>query len=277
VARRRRPVQARAARARAASIGLPRPSLPVVPERLARFAPSRRSLLVAGALVILGVGAYLVARETSAFAITRIEVRGAPAPVRKQVQHALAPFVGANLLSLDGAGLERRAASLPTVVSATYDRGFPHTLHVVVVPERIVAVLHRGKETWLVSARGRVVRRIPTGTRPGLARIWVPSKADVELGAILPAAGGGAAARAVALATRFPARISTIQLVRGELVVRLRSGLELLLGEPTDVRLKLAIARRALFQLPDGATYVDVSVPGRPVAGASNPQLSSEG
>jgi hypothetical protein len=52
---------------------------------------------------------------------------------------------------------------------------------------------------------------------------------------------------------------------------------ELRLGDPTDVRLKLAIARRALAQLPPGATYLDVSVPGRPVAGADNPQLSGTG
>lgn len=277
MAPRRRPVQARAARARAASVDVPRRRGFSVPPRIARFAPSRRSIVTGLALVALGGGAYLIARETSAFAITRIEVRGAPAPVRRQVQHALAGYVGTNLLKLDGGALQRRASSLPTVVSATYDRGFPHTLHVVVVPERVVAVLHRGNETWLVSARGRVVRPIPTGTRPGLARIWVPRKADVQVGAILPADGGGAAARAVGLVTHFPARISTVQLAQGELVVRLRSGVELLLGEPTDVRLKLAIARRALYRLPDGATYVDVSVPGRPVAGAGNPQLSSKG
>jgi len=56
-------------------------------------------------------------------------------------------------------------------------------------------------------------------------------------------------------------------------VFRLRSGLALELGEPTDIRLKLAIARRALGALPAGAAYVDVSVPGRPVAG-TNSQLS---
>jgi len=34
------------------------------------------------------------------------------------------------------------------------------------------------------------------------------------------------------------------------------------------VRLKLAVARRALRGLPAGAAYLDVSVPGRPVAGS---------
>jgi hypothetical protein len=209
--------------------------------------------------------------------VSRLEITGAPVAVRHQVRHALAPLLGTNLLALDGGAVERRSDALPTVVSVSYDRAFPHTLRVHVVPERTVAVLHRGKETWLVSARGRVIQRVATHTYPTLARIWVPRKAEVAVGGFLAPAGGGTAARLLALAAHFPAHIATVSLARGELVFRLRSGFELRLGDPTDVRLKLAIARRALSRLPTGATYVDVSVPGRPVAGSGNPQLSSTG
>ena len=118
--------------------------------------------------------------------------------------------------------------------------------------------------------------RIPNGTNRGLARIWVKRATPVTAGEILGADAGGDTARAVALAALFPARIATASLVPDELVFRLRSGVLLRLGEPSDVRLKLAIARRALGVLPTGATYVDVSVPGRPVAGA-DPQVSGGG
>ena len=47
----------------------------------------------------------------------------------------------------------------------------------------------------------------------------------------------------------------------------LRSHLELRLGEPLDVGLKLAIAAEVIPRLADGTTYLDVSVPDRPVAG----------
>jgi cell division septal protein FtsQ len=228
-------------------------------------------------LIALAAGAYLVARQTSAFAIARLEVTGVPAGVQQQVRRVLKPLVGTNLLALDGAALERRAEALPSVVSVRYDRAFPHTLRIHVVPEIPVAVLHRGSETWLVSARGRVIERVATGTYPALARVWVPKKAAVAIGAFLAPAVGGTAARTLALAAHFPAHISTASLARGDLVYRLRSGVELRLGDPTDVRLKLAIARRALARLPTGATYVDVSVPERPVAGMDNPQLSSRG
>jgi cell division protein FtsQ len=200
--------------------------------------------------------------------------------VRAQVRRAVAPLVGTSLLELDGRALVRRLEALPTVVSAEYDRGFPHTLRVRVVPETPVALLRRGADAWIVSARGRIVSPVRPQTVPGLPRIWVPAKTAVRAGAIAPDDTGGAAARALALASRFPAHIASASARHGELVFRLRSGLELRLGAPNDIRLKLAIARRALPRLPSGDTYLDVSVPDRPVSGvvgADNPQVSTGG
>jgi cell division protein FtsQ len=241
-----------------------------------RLRPSRRSLAIGAGLVVLAAGAYAAARETSAFAVRRIDVAGGTVAERAQVERALAPLVGTSLLALNGRSLERRVRALPTIVSATYDRAFPHTLRVTIVPELPVAVLHRGRGTWLLSARGRVIAPIPGHTQLGLARVWVPTAVPVSAGAFLAPDRGGAAARALALATAFPARIATAALVHGELTFVLRSGLELRLGEPVDLRLKLAIARRALPLLPLGTTYLDVAVPGRPVSG-NNSQVSGKG
>ena len=239
--------------------------------------PSRRSLGIGVAILAVAGGVYAAARESSIFAVRTVEVSGASPRLQAQVRTALAPLMGTNLLALDGAAVERRVAALPAVVTAHYDRSFPHTLHVIVVPERPVAVLRRGTESWLVSARGRVISRMARGGDPALPRIWIPTAVDVVAGAFLDPTHGGTAARSLALvAERFPARIATASFVGGNLTYRLRSGLELRMGDPTDVRLKLAIARRALFDLPPGATYLDVSVPRRPVAGA-NPQVSSRG
>jgi cell division protein FtsQ len=262
---RRGPAQLRALRARAATLTLPRPALRL---ELVPSLPSRRSL--AGGLAILALGGllYLAARSTSAFAVTHIEVRGVSPVLRAQVRRELAPLKGTSLLRLDGTEVVDRAEALPSIVSATYDRDFPHTLRVTVVAERAVAVLHRGgKETWLLSARGRILRQVPPFTHPRLPRIWVPRSTAVTTGLVLPADVGGVEARALAVVGRFPAHVDTAGLPHGELVLQLRSGIEVRLGEPTDVRLKLAIARRALPHLPGGTTYLDVSVPGRPVAG----------
>jgi hypothetical protein len=75
------------------------------------------------------------------------------------------------------------------------------------------------------------------------------------------------AAVAPLAAARFPARVAAVAFTDDELTLRLRSGLLVQLGEPADVRLKLAVAGRVLPLLDDDAAYLDVSVPERPVSG----------
>jgi cell division protein FtsQ len=263
-------------RARAAVVHLPR--APRIAS--ARFLPSRRSIGVGLGLLAVAAGSYVAARQTSAFAVTGIQVSGAPADVQAQVRRTLGSLSGTSLLALDGSALVHRVEALPTVASATYDRSFPHTLSVTVVAETPVAVLRRGADAWLLSGRGRVVAPVEARTVLALPRIWVPTKTRIEPGAFLADDAGATAARALAVAARFPADIVAAAPSADELTFRLRSGLELRLGAPADVRLKLAVARRALALLPPGATYLDVSVPGRPVAGLAstgNPQVSSGG
>src|SRR5206468_3732419 len=136
---------------------------------------------------------YAVARETSAFGLARIEVTGGPPAVQAQVRRRLAPLLGTSLLALDAGAVQTRVESLPTVVSATYDRSFPHTLRIAVVPERPVAVLRRGKQQWLVSARGRVLARLTARDDVRLPRIWVPTATAVSAGGFLRPATGGTA------------------------------------------------------------------------------------
>ena len=257
-------------RAREAVAPLPRRRKPA-PAR--RFLPSPRSLAVGFGLLAVGGGVYATARETSAFAIDRVSVLGAPPTVRAQVVRAVASLHGTSLLALDGAKLVRTVDALPTVVGASYDRAFPHTLRIEVVPERGVAVVRQGAQAWLLSGRGRVMRTLRPHGAPALPRIWIPHTTPVAIGGFLPANHAAAAARALALAAHFPAHVALAEVRRDGLRFRLRDGLEVRLGDPTDIRLKLAIARLALHRLPTGTTYLDVSVPGRPVAG-NNPQLS---
>jgi len=261
---------------RAAGVALPRRvRLPQVDPRawLARLAPTRRSLAVGFGILAFALGAYLLARETSLFAIGRIEVSGGSPQVNRQVRLALAPLVGTSLVGLDGTDVLRRIEALPTVVRAGYDRAFPHTLRIAVVPERPSAVLRRGPASWLVSIRGRVMGHLPAAAAPGLPRIWVSGNTPVRLGQELATGGAAVAARAVGLAGSFAARVTTASYMHRVLVFHLRSGLELVLGNGRDVRLKVAVAARALALVPSGSTFLDVSVPGRPVSGTGLPDL----
>ena len=241
--------------------------------RLADLVPTGRALLVAGAALGAAGILYLVARETPIFAVRSIEISGVRGAAAAHVRAALRPLEGKSLLALHGSDVEGRLAAVPDVQSATYDRAFPNTLRVVVVPERPVAVIRQGASAWLVSARGRVLRSLPRGTARALPRIWLPRSADVQIGATVSPDEGGQAAAALAVARRvgFRAHVRDVSTTGGALVFALRSGLQLRLGDEQNLALKLAVAARIL-PLVRGSTYLDVSLPARPVAGSANPQ-----
>jgi len=225
----------------------------------------------------LAVGAYVVARETSVFAVQTIDVRGGTPVVRAEVRAALRDESGVSLLRVGGADLTRRLAALPDVASFTYDRSFPHTLRIVVRRERPVLVVRQvpGSDAYLVASSGRVLRALPHAELSPLPRLWVTQSVPVSVGARLPAAVAGAAqAAAAADDLRLPGGVRTIVASPSSLTLDLGTGLQVRLGDAGDVRLKLAIARK-IIRVVGGAQatgYVDVSVPERPVAD-SNPQV----
>lgn len=245
---------------------------------LSCLAPSGRSLLLGFALLAATAGAYAAARETSVFAVRSVDVRGSRPAVAAQVEQELAPALGQSLLAVDLERVRRRAEALPTVLAVSFDRAFPHTLRVFVTPERPVAVARQGAGSWLVSARGRVMGELERGARRGLPRLWLKRDVKIEVGALF---GGdtASAVRAVAPLARnpLPGRVSLVRVTPDELTLVQRSGLEVRLGDASDLALKLAVARRILPALAGVGGYLDVSVPERPVAGQDlNSQVEVE-
>jgi cell division protein FtsQ len=245
-----------------------------MPQRAAVVLPSARSVVL-GLVIAAGCAlAYVGARETSVFAVREIVVTGVPPRAAADVRRALLPLEGESLVGLRADDVERLAEELPQVESVSYDRAFPHTLHVVVEPEQPLAVLRTGSDSWLVSRTARVISRLPRGARPALPRIWKPASADVLVGATL-ATGDGADeldALAPVRSTGMGGRVATVKIEDGQITYVLRGGLEVRAGGAVDLPLKLTIARRILAQMSVSG-YLDVSVPERPVGG-NNPQLS---
>jgi cell division septal protein FtsQ len=244
-----------------------------------RFAPSGRSLAIGAALVLVAGGLYALARETSMFAVRSIQVEGASPALAAEVRSELRSYDGRTLVALNGAAVEQRINALATVRSSVVDRAFPHTLRIRVFPELPVAVLRRAAESWLVSARGRVIAAIGLGARRDLPRIWLPSRTQLSKGAYLTDEPGALAARSLAafVGSGFSARVVFVRALDGQITLGLRGGLAVQLGAPIDLRLKIAIARSILptLALPGqgGPDYLDITVPERPVAGR-NPQPS---
>ena len=107
------------------------------------------------------------------------------------------------------------------------------------------------------------------GARRGLPRIWLARDSRLELGKTLAApAAHAAAAAAAALRGPLSGRIATAKSEDGAVILVLRRGLELRLGSPRKLGLKLAVAARILARAAAPATagsYLDLSVPVRPV------------
>ncbi len=247
-----------------------------------RFLPSSRTLASAFGVLALAAGAYAAALETSVFAVRRLVIVGGSLRVQNELRQALAPELGRSLLRVGSAEIDRRVAAIPDLVGVRSDRQFPHTLRIRVSAERPVLLVRRGADTWLVSARARVMQQLRTAKLSSLPRVWVAKGTTVTVGATLPPADGGLAAAAVAPLRRhtFPSGVRFVRASGSELTLVLDSGLEIRLGDIGDLRLKLAIAQRILHAVgagPSTSGYLDVSVPERPVVKSSNSQLSSSG
>jgi cell division protein FtsQ len=248
--------------------------------RIAGWLPSGRSLAIGFGLVAAAAGAYVIARETSIFAVRRIEVVGAPPALAARIRSALEPLEGESLVSFGRSGADRRLAGLPQIASVRYDRDFPHTLKVTVAVEQPVAVLRRATDGWLVSGSGRVLAALKPGAYPPLPRIWLAAEADVAVGAQVET-GDAVRVAATLRASRFPGRVLAVRDDgSGQLVLQLQSGREVRLGDLSDLPVKLAVAA-AILPRSESALYIDVSVPTRAVAGyapdGSQAQVSAGG
>ena len=246
-----------------------------------RFLPSGRMLAIGfGGVALIG-GAYAAALETSVFSVRKIAIVGGTPRVQDELRQALAPELGRSLLRIDSSQIDRSVAAIPDLVGVTYDRQFPHTLRVRVNAERPVLLVRRGADTWLVSARARVMQQLRTPRLSSLPRVWVPKGTAITVGSTLRPADGGLAAAALAPIARhtFPTGVRFVRSsgLRVDARSRLRAR-----GAPRRSRRPAAQARdrasgsfRPSAPAPSTSGYLDVSVPERPVVKATNSQLSS--
>lgn len=239
---------------------LPRVAL-AVPPRV------RRRLLFALLLLLLLFSAYRFwFRDSSFVAVQSATVTGLTTKDAERIRTALtAAAHGMSTLHVDQAALDSATEGFPVVKAVVAKPDFPHGLEIRVIEERPVAVLEVGGQRLLLARDGGVLRGVSTGHPLAVIRSHgnVPQDTLTE-GAPL------AALRVVAAApAALAGRISSIGhgKTRG-LVVRLRDGPELIFGTEKRTAAKWAAAVTVLADSSSrGASYVDVRLPARPVAG----------
>lgn len=257
----RAPEDQRAGRLGRAPAGAP----PIAP-RLRR----RAALLGAVLLALLAVyGLWL--RDSSLVRVERVTVTGLTGPDAPRYRAALTRRARSmTTLNLRRAQLERAVRAHPAYRSLEVDPRLPHEVEIHVIEYRPVARIAgaRGRGA-LVAEDGTVLdgasagRALPTLDLPPRAARGRPRSRIVD-----PRAMRSVRALAAAPPVLVPEIAGALEGPRRGMVVRLRAGPEVVLGDSRALAAKWASATRVLADgAARGASYVDVRLPDRPAAG----------
>lgn len=224
----------------------------------------RRSPIALAVLLVLAAGYFLWLRDSSLVAVERVTVTGAEG--EPAVEAALAQAgMEMSTLNVDEDALRLAVADLPSVLSVDASPDFPRGLAIDVEVRRPVAYLE--DEGGTILAGDGVVLETGAERPAGLplleAEPPMPDQPRAE-GETLTLARVLAAAPAVLLPEVDEA---TVHEERGP-VVTVGAGIELRFGDPSRAEAKWAAAAAVLSDPElDAATYIDLSVPARPVVG----------
>jgi cell division protein FtsQ len=268
-------------RAAAASLGrLPR-AVVVLPRTLRLSPHGRRRLMVLALLAaVLAAGYWFWLRDSSLVRVEKVTVTGidtADAPrVRAKLTEAARRMT---TLHVNAEALRLAVEDEPVVHSLTVHPSFPHGLRIEIVENRPVALLVAGTEQVPVAPDGTVLEGAKiSGTLPTVSVGSLPGDTRMP---------DGPARDRVALAAAAPPRllkrIDTIEVQHGRgAVAVLKEGPVLIFGRAEALDRKWAAAAAVLAQSSSqGASYIDVRMPERPVAGGldlvQDPQAQPEG
>ncbi len=243
---------------------LPRVAL-VVPRRARRWA------IVLVLLALLFASVYrLWFRNSSFVSVQHVKVSGLTTGDAPRIRAALtAAAHDMSTLDVKQAALEGAVAGFPIVKDVVAEPAFPHTLRIRVIEEQPVALLEVGGERLLLAGDGSVLRGVATGhPLPVIRSSGSVPNARLERGA------AAAELRVVAAAPApLAGRMTAVSEGRRGLYASLRNGPQIFFGDSGRLDAKWAAAAAVLADPSSkGASYVDVRLPERPVAGGLDAQ-----
>jgi cell division protein FtsQ len=232
-------------------------ALAVLPPRF------RRWLVVAlGACVLLAAVYQFWLRDSALVAVEDVTVTGLTTKDAARVRAALVS-AGHSMTTLHVRQdeLEEAIAAYPVVRALEVSPDFPHGLAIHVIEHRPAALVNG----LPVAGDGTILRGLPV--EGGLPTIQ--ARGDVQGDRLKDPAALHAARVAGAAPAPLRPRLEGIEMRSQDgLVVEMREGPEIIFGDATRVRAKWLAATRVLADPEaEGATYIDVRLPGRPAAG----------
>jgi cell division protein FtsQ len=255
-------------RSPAAAISRPAASMARLRAALTPSRRTRRRLLVTLVVAALFAAIYMFwLRDSSLVAVENVTVTGLTGEDADRVRVALASTAETmTTLHVDEARLRDAAAAFPIVARIEAKPDFPHAMTIDVIEHRPAALAISGGRKQPIAGDGSVLAGLP-------AKGDLPT---IDLAVAMPQRqlGPGAARDAAKVAGMAPPvisrRVDTLQREGGArgVVAELEDGTELVFGAPDQLAAKWAAAIRVLAdEEATGATYIDVRIPERPVAG----------
>jgi hypothetical protein len=229
---------------------------------------TRRRLAVAAILAALLAALYMFwLRDSSLVAVEQVTVTGLTSRDADRIRVALASTAETmTTLHVDEGRLREAAAAFPVVARIEATPELPNAMTIHVVEHRPAAMAVADGREQPLAGDGSVLPGLPVeGDLP-----------TIELAVAMPQRrlGPGAARDAARVAGAAPAviarRVDSLHREGGArgVVAQLDDGTELVFGAPAQLAAKWAAAVRVLAdEDADGATYIDVRIPARPVAG----------
>jgi cell division protein FtsQ len=231
----------------------------------------RRTRAVLAAAVLLAVVTPLALwlRDSPVVRVEGVTVTGVSGPQSGGIRAALTEAaLDMTVLHVRDDALRTAVEPYPVVRSLRTQTHFPHGLRITVNAYEPVAALQAGDQLTAVASDGRVLRGAPTRGLP-VVRIAATPAGDH--------ARDARAVKAIALldAAPPPLRTRVARIYRGPhgVAASVDNGPDLYFGAATRLRAKWAAAAQVLSQQSSrGASYVDLRVPERPVAGGLQPR-----
>lgn len=230
----------------------------------------RGAIVISVLAVAVLVPAGLWLRTSSLVRVSTVTVSGISGPQSAQIRKALTGAGrGMTTLAVDEDVLRAAVSAYPIVHDLHTSTDLPHGLNVEVNAYVAVAAVTDGTHSLAVASDGAVLRGAPDD---GLARIAVKRMPSGDR------IGDRAAMRAIRLLAAAPAalRARVERVSRGGprgLSATLGDGPKLYFGGDERARAKWAAAVQVLAQSSaGGASYVDLRLPERPVAGDFQPR-----
>jgi cell division protein FtsQ len=226
--------------------------------------------VLAGLAVVLGCG-WVWFRDSSLVSVKRVQITGVSGPGAARIRAALrSSILDMTTLDVDMARLRASVQAYPDVRTLSVGTHFPHAVVIHVFEQIPVAALTAAGRSVAVSGSGALLGRpvASDGRLPQIALGYVPSSPRLR------AAGPRAIVAVLAAAPwRMLGHVEGASRNAADgVVVKLRSGPEILFGPANDLPAKWAAALAVLGSSgASGAQYIDVSDPGHPAAGARTP------